>query len=148
MAKRIGKDVVEKIVKMYNTNNYTKKEIANLLNVSESFILNCMKGRNDPNIVRWRGGGYWLKKKKYDEDKEREIALDYYENGFGLRDLKEKYGIHPVQLQRIRNKYGSIYGQKKRGRCAQTFEKAGNKTNGYSTNDSGAEDTSNQKCCG
>ena len=148
MAKIISKEIVEKIVKMYNTNNYTKKEIANLMNVSVPFISNCMKGRSDPNIVRWRGGGYWLKKKKYDEEKEQEIAEDYYKNGFSLNDLKGKYNIHPMQLQKIRDKYSCIYGQKKRGRHIKTFEKAGEETNGYSTNDSGAEIASNQKCYG
>lgn len=57
-------------------------------------------------------GGRNKERKKFTEEQERQIAVDYYENGLTNRQLKEKYNIFPVQMQRIREKYGKDYPKK------------------------------------
>lgn len=132
MRTRISQSIRDKIPKMYRTGRYTHQEIANLLDVSLAFVDLCLKGKVDAESVKnKRCGGYWKKVSKYSADEEAQIAEDYYKNGLSLSALKEKYGIHPVQLQRIRNKFVAIYGEKKRGIYAnERFEELEGEKNG------------------
>ena len=108
--------MAEKIVAMYNTGKFTRNEIANLLNISVPSVALKIKGRKLPDVKYGTGGGYYLNYKKYTDSQEAEIAKDYYELGLKVRDIMQKWGAHPMQIQRIRNIYGQQYGQKKRGK--------------------------------
>lgn len=57
-------------------------------------------------------GGRNKERKKFTDEQEAQIAEDYYKLDMGLSQLKQKWGIHPVQLQRIRNRFKDIYGIK------------------------------------
>lgn len=116
MKKLITPEMVEKIVSMYNSGNYTRNEIANLLNISVSTVSLKMRGRRVPGMVYGTGGGYCQSHKKYTSDQEAEIAKDYYENGLTTKEIIDKWGAHPVQLQKIRNLFGAQYGQKAKGK--------------------------------
>jgi hypothetical protein len=67
---------------------------------------------------------------KFTESELEEIAIDYYENGLTKPQLIEKWGIHPMQLQRVRTKFGDKYEQKNRGskdaKPIMQFDKQGN----------------------
>ena len=128
MAKIIKEEVAERIRKMYRAKKYTKTEIANLLNVSVSFINKCTVGEEKPDrsCGLGRGGGYWKTYKKFTDEQEAEMAKDYYEVGLSAVALMQKWGAHPVHVQKMRNKYSKLYGQKKRGCYAnERFEELG-----------------------
>lgn len=115
----------------------------------QAFELGILKPRNEnialkPRVPNGQGkskyiptgvgkGGANCKRKKFSDEQEQEIAKDYYENGFTLKQLKEKWQIHPVQLQRIRNTYGKNYAPKDdpRKRVVQQFDKQGNLLNEF-----------------
>ena len=57
-------------------------------------------------------GGRSKEHKKFTEEQEHQIAVEYYEQGLSFSQIKQKWGIFPVQMQRIRKQYQPIYGMK------------------------------------
>lgn len=111
MKQPIDEQAKQKAIKMYRKGELTVAEISNLVDISvsalnkifhECVVNGTLKPRQDTN----------KNKGKFNVEQEQQIAIDYYENGFTFSTLKAKWNIHPVQLQRIRNKYRHIYGIK------------------------------------
>ena len=116
MAVPISEEVKQKAINMYRKGELTVAEISNLVDVSVSHLNkifhDCIaKGILAPRQVNNKNN------KKFTEEQERHIAIDYYENNLSSKEVKDKWGIHPMQLQRIRNKYKSVYGIKANAPC-------------------------------
>lgn len=112
----VSEETKQKAIKMYRKGELTVAEISNLVDVSVSHLNKIfheciVKGTLLPRQVNNKNN------KKFTEEQERHIAIDYYEKNLSAKDVKEKWGIHPMQLQRIRNKYKSIYGIKANAPC-------------------------------
>lgn len=142
----------QKAIRLYKNKSMTIKEISNLTNISESqlsvifrqaFEMGVLKPRNEnlalkPRVPSGQGKTKYVAtgkkrgnpnfKPKFTREQEQEIAIDYYERDFTLSGLKEKWGIHPMQLQRIRKEYGTKYGEKPRVKTKRVlqFDKQGN----------------------
>lgn len=141
----------QKALKLYKNKTLTIKEISNLTNISQpqlnvlfrqAFEMGVLKPRREelalkprtPNgqgkaryIATGKKRGNPTPKSKYTEEQEQQIAIDYYENDFTISQLKEKWGIHPMQLQRVRKKYSHIYGKKEmKHKPVLQFDKDGN----------------------
>lgn len=130
----------QKAIRLYRNKNLTAKEIAILTNMSESEVYVVLRQAFDLGIVKPREpeksgkNGVQTKKgnpnlvRKYTNEDMEQIALDYYKNGLSTSALRAKWGIHPVQLQTIRNKFSSIYGSKQKPtrRPVQQFDREGN----------------------
>ena len=124
----------QKAIKLYKNKNLKISEIAILVGLSTatlSLVLriafqngqltprhqhSALKPRT-PNgqgkkYVYKNGSGNYPHKSKYTAEQEIEIMQDYYENGFSIAKLKEKWNIFPVQLQRLRIKFREKYGIK------------------------------------
>lgn len=138
MMPKLDEERVQKAIRMYRNKDLRIKEISNLTGIStakltliyrECFKNGTLKPRNEGEALQNRvpngqGKGAYVKKgreehflrlSKFSPEEQKEIAEDYYVNGYSKSKLVEKWGIHPVQLQRIREKFGSVYGKKKRG---------------------------------
>lgn len=136
----ITEEQKQKAIRLYRRKDLTIQEIANLTDMSTSkVVLTCREAfkqgiltprRPDfalkPRVPNGQGttkyvpsgvgkGGRNKERKKFTDEQEQEIAIDYYEKGLTVSQMKEKWGLHPVQLQRVRNKFGAIYGKKKSG---------------------------------
>lgn len=137
----ITEETRNKAIRLYRNKTLTLREISNLVGLSEKtlqlfyreeFVKGTLKPRREafalkPRVPNGQGtsrymptgvgkGGRNKERKKFTDEQEREIAIDYYENGLTVPQIKEKWGLHPVQLQRIRKTYGQNYQQKKVGR--------------------------------
>ena len=149
----ISKEAREKAIRLYNNKNLNLKELSNLCNMSISTLTRIYKEEFEKGMLKprrpqfalknrvpngqgkqWCGikgvghGGRSKEHKKYSPEQELEIAKDYYENNFSVDELKMKWGIHPMQIQRMRNQFGHIYGKKKGkgGVPILQFDKYGN----------------------
>lgn len=112
----VSEETKQKAIKLYRKGELTVAEISNLVDVSVSHLNKIfhecvVKGTLLPRQATNKNN------KKFTEEQERHIAIDYYENNLSANDVKKKWGIHPVQLQRIRNKYRSVYGIKPNAPC-------------------------------
>lgn len=112
---RISTENKQKAIRLYKNKDLTITEISNITNISvpflnkiysECFKNGTLKPRNEGKLNN-------SNKRKFTEEQEKEIAIDWYEKDLKLEQLKAKWNIHPVQLQRIRNKYRDIYGNKR-----------------------------------
>lgn len=137
----------QRAIKLYRNPQMTISEISNLTDISipqlsimfrQAFEMGLLKPRKDclalkPRVPNGQGktkyvptgigkGGRNHERKKFTEAQEREIATDYYEHTLTFSELKEKWGIHPMQLQRIRNTYGKDYEQKQNRRIKQVLQ--------------------------
>lgn len=143
----------QKAIRLYKNKNLSIKEISNLTDISEArltvifrqaFELGILKPRKPefalkPAVPKGQGKGKYVAtgkpagnpnfRPKYTKEQEREIAQDYYEKGLTTSALKEKWNIHPMQLQAIREKFGGVYGKKKKQnpnkKVVQQFTKSG-----------------------
>lgn len=149
----IKQEQKQKAIRLYINKTLTIREISNLTNISEPqltkifrecFKTGELKPRSQntalkPKPAKGQGkskytpsgigkGGRNSERKKFTDEQEKEIALDYYERGFNCKEIKEKWGIHPMQMQRIRNTYGKKYAQKDdpRKKPVLQFDKNGN----------------------
>lgn len=133
MMSKISEEKIQKAIRLYKNKDLTIREISNLCGISvsklniiyrECFANGKLKARSEARALKKRtpngmGKGRYIKKGyhsvngKYTEEQEKQIAIDYYEKDMTNKQLKEKWNVHPVQMQRIRNKYRSIYGFKK-----------------------------------
>lgn len=109
--KRIDDETKQKAIKMYRKGELKIVEISNLLDISvpklNAIYHECFNnGTLQPRQI------YNIKKPKFTPEQEREIAIDYYVNDLSHTEIQKKYNAHPMQIQRIRKRYSSIYGQK------------------------------------
>lgn len=111
MKREISEEIKNKAIKMYRKGEYTNIEICNLLDISNSTLYKITRQHfQDGTLQRKLPSN--TERQKFTEDEERQIAIDYYENNLSWSKLKAKWNIHPVQMQRIRNKYKDLYGIK------------------------------------
>lgn len=149
----ITEEQKQKAVRLYRRKDLTIQEIANLTDMStrevtlacrEAFKQGILTPRRPdfalkPRVPNGQGtskyipngigkGGRNKERKKFTLEQEEEIAKDYYENGYTIYMLKEKYAIHPMQLQYIRNRFSSQYSIKKKRISTPVlqFDKQGN----------------------
>lgn len=149
----ISKEAREKAIRLYKHKYLTLKEISNLTGISyatltgiykKAFENGTLKPRHEfsalkPRVPNGQGkqwceikgvgqGGRSKERKKYSPEEEHQIVIDYYEKNLSVKELKEKWGIHPMQIQRMREQFGHIYGKKKGKGSVPVlqFDKAGN----------------------
>ena len=106
-----SEEIKDKAIKMYRKGELTVAEISNLVDVSVSHLNKIFHEAIAKGILQPRQATN-KNNKKFTTEQERQIAIDYYENNFTFSKLKAKWNIHPMQLQRIRNKYKTMYGIK------------------------------------
>lgn len=134
----ISPEQKQRAVKLYRNKSVTISEISNLTDISipqlsvifrQAFELGILNPRNEqramkPRVPNGQGkskyvptgigkGGRSHERKKFTEEQEKEIATDYYLHNLSFSKLKDKWGIHPMQLQYIRETYGKDYPNKK-----------------------------------
>lgn len=128
----------EKAVRLYKNPNLTIAEISNLTNIStdalakiyrKEFANGTLTPRHEHSALKprtpngqgksgyvptgkKRGNPSFGSNKKFTHEQEVEIAKDYYENDLSMSQIKVKWGIHPMQMQRIRNEFRGKYGIK------------------------------------
>lgn len=138
MENKISENSIIYAKRLYRTKkDMTIPEISNLTNIStpsltlifrQAFESGELKPRAEKRALKPRPpkgqgtsgyvpsgvgkGGRNKERKRFSDEQEYQIAIDYYENGLTNRQLKEKYNIFPVQVQRIRQKYGKNYPRK------------------------------------
>lgn len=148
----ISAEQKQRAIKLYRNKKITISEISNLTDISipklsvlfrQAFEMGVLKPRAEhiamkPKVPNGQGTSRRPKthekcgnpnfRPKYTQEQEKEIALDYYEHGFTLAKLKEKWNIHPMQLQRIREIYGYKYAKKENPnkKTILQFDKQGN----------------------
>lgn len=105
----------QKAIQLYRKGELTVVEISNLVDISVSVLYKIFRECREQGILTARMGTN-EERQKFTADQEQQIAIDYYENGMSFSQIKSKWNIHPMQLQRIRNKYKDIYDTKKIGR--------------------------------
>lgn len=138
MREPISEEQINTAIRLYKRKDLTLNEIANLVDLStgsltkiyrSAFRENKLKPRYPdfalkPRVPNGQGttkyiptgigkGGRNHEKKKFTDAQEEQIAKDYYENGYTMQAIREKYGVHPMQMQYIRNRFSSVYGRKK-----------------------------------
>lgn len=130
----------QKAIRLYRNKSLTVSEIANLTDMSEPQVYSLLRQAFELGVAKPRKPEYAIKhgkrgkqgnpnfKSKYTDPELEQIALDYYRNGFSVSALKTKWGIHPMQLQAVRNKFSHLYGSKEKPpiRAVQQFDKDGN----------------------
>ena len=129
----ISNEQKQKAIKLYRNRNLTMREIANLCDISLSELEKLVRGAIKDGAVRQRNEFYvgLSKEPKYTDAELEQIATDYYERDMNKSELTAKWGIHPMQLQRVRKRFGGRYEQKMRGNRATAkavlqFDKDGN----------------------
>ena len=139
----------ERAVRLYKNKELTIPTISNLTDISvselteifhEAFEQKRLKPRKEllaltPRTPNGQGkkkehsgigkGGRNKELKKFTDEQEKEIALDYYERGLTLTEVKNKWGVHPMQMQRIRTQYGTENKMDKRIRAVVQLDKNG-----------------------
>lgn len=106
----------QKAIKLYRNKNLTLREIANLCDISLPSLQIMVRQAVEIGVLKPRDEFRKNQSKapKFTDSELEEIAVDYYENGLTKPELQEKWGIHPMQLQRVRKKFGNKYEQKTR----------------------------------
>ena len=129
---RISTEQQQKAIKLYRNKNLTWREIANLCDISVPSLQKMVRDAVEIGVLKPRDEfrKNQSKSPKFTESELEEIAVDYYENGLTKPQLIEKWGIHPMQLQRVRKKFGNKYEQKTRSpkepKTILQFDKQGN----------------------
>lgn len=128
----LTEEMKRKLKNMYNNRNLKIPEIANLSGVGlstltlfyhECFEAGELKPRKAQIALKPRpkvkkesvSSGLprgQRKSKKFTDEQDQQIAIDYYENDLTIKELQEKWGIWPKQVQRIRREYGWKYPKK------------------------------------
>lgn len=109
--KRIDDETKQKAVKMYRKGDLKVAEISNLLDVSISKLYSIFHEYRQKELLEPKQGAN-DERRKFTPEQEKQIAIDYYVNDLSHTEIQKKYNAHPMQLQRIRNQYAPIYGQK------------------------------------
>lgn len=115
MSKKvIPEEVRKQAIRLYRNKNLTIQEISNLVDVSKPKLDIIFRECFDSGELKPRAEAlrYVDKKPKFTPETMREIAEDYYVNGLSVAQIREKWGVHPMQMQRIRDLFGARYGKK------------------------------------
>ena len=138
----------QKALRLYRNKTLTIKEVANLCDMSEQWLCRLVAQAIKDGTLKPRDAtrSQVHHEKKFTNEQLEPIAVDYYENKLNVAELKEKYGIHPMQIQRMRNLYGCQYGGKVRGgefrvKPVQQFDKQGNLIAEYANGHQASEET-------
>ena len=130
---KISDEQKQKTLKLYRNKSLTLKEIANLCDVSEKFVVKIVRESVANGGIKRRSEFFsnLPKKAKFTDNELEQIAVDYYENKLSTFEIEQKWGCHRMQLQRVRNRFGARYGKKTMGgefrvRTVQQFDKEGN----------------------
>lgn len=111
MKQPISEESKQRAIKLYRKGELTIVEISNLVDISTSMLYKIFRESRDKGILEPRQGTI-EERRKFTADQEQQIAIDYYEKDMSKNELVAKWNIHPMQMQRIRNKYKDIYGKK------------------------------------
>lgn len=114
MQHEISEESKQRAIKLYRKGELTVVEISNLVDISTSVLYKIFRECREKGILEPRQGTN-EERQKFTADQEQQIAIDYYEHNMTIYQLEAKWNIHPMQLQRIRNKYRDVYGTKKYG---------------------------------
>lgn len=136
----------QKALRLYRNKSLTLREISNLVGVSETtlqliyreeFVKGTLKPRREAFALKPRvpngqgttkyvptGAGSGGHNRKLSKEREQELAHEYYNSTCTATEFMAKWGLHPVQLQRIRQTYGANYEKKKVGRRKEKNESA------------------------
>ena len=106
----IDEPTLLKIKVMHQDRENSYEEICNILNLSKKTFKASLTKLYKRGEIKRRG------LKKYTPEQEADIAYEYYVEKKTLTQLKEKWGIHPMQLQEIRNTFYGQYDRKRNGR--------------------------------
>lgn len=117
----LNEETRNKAIRLYRNKNLTLREIANLLGVNVRYLNQVYRAEFEKGTLKPRSElkvgikGNNEERRKFTAEQEQEIAHDYYVNDLPVKALLEKWGLHPMQLQRIRRNYGHNYPKKKMG---------------------------------
>lgn len=127
-----SKEQKQKVIKLYRNKSLTLNQIANLCDMSLGFVKKLVKVGIESGQLRPRNELKVGKPcvRKFTDEQLAQIAVDYYENKMSTAQLIGKWQVHPMQLQRVRNRYGGKYGKKVMGgefrvKAVQQFDKDG-----------------------
>ena len=134
----ITEETRNKAIRLYRNKTLTLREISNLVGLSEKtlqliyrdeFVKGTLKPRREatalkPRVPNGQGKGRYVPtgagrgghNRKLSKEREQELAHEYYNSTCTATEFMAKWGLHPVQLQRIRQTYGANYEKKKVGR--------------------------------
>lgn len=142
----IAPEQKQKAIRMYRNKSLTIAEIANLTDISVPQLTKMFRDAFEMGLLKPRRTDFALKNRvpngqgkskyipkgtkthspnfhpKYTEEEQEQIAVDYYVNNLSVSQLKQKYSIHPMQLQVIRNKFSDIYGKKEGTRAIPVLQ--------------------------
>lgn len=118
----------QKAIKLYRNKGLTLREIANLCDISLPSLEILVRQAVEIGILKPRDifRKEQSKETKFTDDQLREIANDYYEKKMTRPQLEEKWGIHPMQLQRVRNRFANQYEPKVIYKEVCQYDKKGN----------------------
>lgn len=106
----------QKLIKLYKDKKVMYKDLPKLLGVSNYAITikiqelvssGILEPRNKKTFGIKAGEGKPrvvnkdFQRKKLNEEQEQEMLVDYFENGFGYKAIREKYNIYPTSIKII-----------------------------------------------
>ena len=118
----ITEETRNKAIRLYRNKALTLTEIANLIGTNirylnfiykEEFEKGTLNPRRPEKVGESRNN---QERRKFTAEQEQEIAHEYYNSTCTATEFMAKWGLHPMQLQRIRKTYGANYQKKKAGR--------------------------------
>lgn len=125
----ITEETRNKAIRLYRNKALTLTEIANLTGVNvrylnfiynEEFAKGTLKPRRETKVGE---KGNNAQRRKFTAEREQELAHEYYNSTCTATEFMAKWGLHPMQLQRIRKTYGANYEKKKVGRRKENSAK-------------------------
>lgn len=151
----------QKALRLYKNKSLTIKEIANLCDMSDGWLSALVRQEIKDGTLKPRDATRSLAfhQKRFTNEQLKQVAIDYYENGLTQVQIKAKWNIHPMQIQRMRKVYGEQYGGKVKGgefrvKAVQQFDKVGNLVAEYANGHQASTETGicygsiNKCCCG
>lgn len=115
MPRIISAESKQKAIRLYKNKDLTIEEIGNITDISKYYLFKLYRECFKNGTLKPRDEQKALiqpNEKKFTDEQEQEIAIDYYINDLSVPQLRQKWNIHPMQLQRIRNKFKDQYPQK------------------------------------
>lgn len=151
----------QKALRLYKNKSLTIKEIANLCDMSDGWLYTLAQQAIKDGTLKPRDAtrSQVFHQKRFTNEQLKQVAIDYYENGLTQEQIKTKWNIHPMQIQRMRKVYGGQYRKKVKGglsrvKAVQQFDKDGNFIADYANGHQASTETGicygsiNKCCCG
>lgn len=111
MKTPIDKETEKRAIQLYKKGDLKIAEISNLLDISIPKLYAIFREYRAKGLLTAKQGTN-ANRRKFTPEQEKQIAIDYYVNDLSHTEIQKKYNAHPMQIQRIRNQYAPIYGQK------------------------------------